>query len=133
MRLDSRHRLLAATDKSEWPDGIVVADDTMMQGGLLAMSRMGIRPGRDVLIASHANKGTSAFLGDEENIIRLEYDPAEVVEHLFEVLETLMDGKTPNNTVLYYSDVKAHLVQPNVILPHLMSDASTLPALVQSA
>jgi DNA-binding LacI/PurR family transcriptional regulator len=106
------------TKKSDWPDGIVITDDTMTQGALLAMARLGVRPGRDVMLASHANKGTSVLLGDEDNIIRLEYDPAEVVRKLFALLETLMDGNTPENTSQYYFDAEALLVEPGVVMPH---------------
>lgn len=99
------------------PDGIVVADDTMTQGALLAMAQLGIRPGRDVWMATHANKGTPILMDDYRGLIRLEFDPAELVSRLFRMLETLMAGQIPDTTTVHFSDVHIELVEPRLVEP----------------
>lgn len=100
------------------PDGIIITDDIMTHGALLAMARMGIKPGHDIQIASHTNKGTSVLL-EEEDIIRIEFDPEAVIQRLFALLETLMAGVTPQDTEEYFSDAQAQLIRPKIVLPQL--------------
>ncbi|HEX8835098.1 MAG TPA: GntR family transcriptional regulator, partial [Abditibacteriaceae bacterium] len=76
-------------------DGLVIDDDLMTRGALTALSQLGLQPGRDIHIATHANRGAQTLLGYEEQLIRLEINPAEIAVALFGQLETLMDGKTP--------------------------------------
>ncbi len=93
----------------EKPDGIVVTDDLMTHGALSALQNMGIQAGRDVQIASHANKGSVVLLGQSERLVLLEFDPSEVVEALFGQLETLMDGHSLERPEIF--------VQPTVRTP----------------
>lgn len=79
-----------------WPDGIVIADDMMTQGALVAMQKLGVRAGVDVKIASHANRGSTVLAGREDELTLIEFDPAEMVGAMFEMLEILMDGQTPS-------------------------------------
>lgn len=98
------------------PDGVIITDDTMTRGALLAMARLGIHPGRDVQLVSHSNRGTAVLLEDEQ-IIRLEFDPAEVVRRLFSLLETLMSGAEPKDLTRYYVDSQALMIEPKLIFP----------------
>jgi DNA-binding LacI/PurR family transcriptional regulator len=98
------------------PDGVIITDDTMTRGALLAMARQGIQPGRDLQLVCHSNRGTGVLL-DDEQVIRVEFDPAEVVRRLFALLETLMAGREPEDTVRYYIDSQALLVKPKLIFP----------------
>lgn len=98
------------------PDGVIITDDTMTRGALLAMARHGIHPGRDLQLVSHSNRGTGVLL-DDEQVIRVEFDPAEVVRRLFALLETLMAGQEPEGAVRYYIDSQALLIEPKVIFP----------------
>ena len=82
--------------QSQWPDGIVVTDDTMTRGVLAALQKLNLRGGRDVAIISHANRGSPVLKGHEDELITLEFDPSELVEAMFEMLETLMDGQRPS-------------------------------------
>jgi DNA-binding LacI/PurR family transcriptional regulator len=77
------------------PDGIVIADDMMTHGALLALGKMGLRGGREVQIATHANRGSMVLLGREDELTLIEMDPAEVVQAMFNMLETLMAGRKP--------------------------------------
>jgi DNA-binding LacI/PurR family transcriptional regulator len=101
----------------EWPDGVLITEDIMAHGALLALAKLGIRPGRDMLIASHSNRGTSVLLGSEEDIIRLEFDPAEIVQNLFEMLEILMSGGNLDSHIVAYKDAKVKMVEPRLVLP----------------
>jgi Transcriptional regulators len=88
------------TDPSQWPDGIVSSDDMMTQGALTALGRAGIRVGKDVRIATHANAGSPALLGWEDSLTLLEVDPAEIVQKMFDTLESLMEGETPPERIM---------------------------------
>jgi hypothetical protein len=68
----------------------------MTTGAMAAMHQLGIRPGVDVHVASHANKGSALLFGYEQALIMAEFDPAEVVTAMYEMLAVLMDGGTPN-------------------------------------
>ena len=86
--------------KTSWPDGIVCTEDMMTHGVLFALQKLGVNVGSggDVRIASHANKG-SAVLRDRRNDLTLmEVNPAELVQTLFDQLETLMDGQVPTQS-----------------------------------
>jgi DNA-binding LacI/PurR family transcriptional regulator len=73
------------------PDGIVSPNDMFTVGVLSALRRLGLRPGIDLHIATHANIGSTALLGYEEELILLEVDPSHVVAALFAKLEALME------------------------------------------
>lgn len=77
------------------PDGLVIDDDMMTRGALTALAQRGWLPGRDIQIATHANRGSQTLLGYEETIARLEIDSNEIAAALFEMLECLLAGHTP--------------------------------------
>ena len=96
--------LVAFVQSFEWamrllvtdiPDAILFTDDMHAQSVLMAMHRLGLRAPKDVRIATHANAGSTALLGWHHEITRMEYDPAEIVRYLFETLDALMNGETP--------------------------------------
>ena len=78
------------------PDGIVIDDDTMTRGALIALGRLGIQPGVDIKIASHTNRGSTVLQGYEDNLTLFEIDPSELVRAMYEMLETLIQGGTPS-------------------------------------
>ena len=67
----------------------------MARGALVALSKLGLRPGTDIKIATHLNKGSTALHGYEGDLTIVEIDPAEIVAALFSMLETLMNGEKP--------------------------------------
>ncbi len=77
------------------PDGLVSADDIMTQGAVVAFRKLGLRMGRDVKVATHANRGSPVLQAHEQEMILVEVDPTEMVDALFQMLETLMEGATP--------------------------------------
>ena len=82
---------------AQHPDGIIIVDDMMTHGALVAMNKLKLHPGEDLRIATNANKGSSVLLGREDNLIMIESDPAEVVATMFSLLDTLMSGRKPDS------------------------------------
>ena len=76
-------------------DGLVIADDVMARGALMALREAGVAVGRDVKIAVGANKGSPLLHPYEQDMILLEYDPDELLSAATGMLETLMNGGHP--------------------------------------
>ena len=91
------------------PDGLIILDDVMTRGALTTLHRLGLHAGQDIVIASHANKTSSVLHGYEHCLIRLEFDPAEIVQALFALLDAQLQGRP----------LPAPLppLQPHLILP----------------
>ncbi len=81
--------------KSGQPDGIICVDDMMTRGALAGLRKIGVRPGHDVQLVTHINRGSTVLAGEDEHIIFVEVDPAEIVQELFLLLEAGMSGRTP--------------------------------------
>jgi DNA-binding LacI/PurR family transcriptional regulator len=94
-----------------WPDGIVISDDMMTSGALSAMYKLRVWAGADVNIASHANVGSHVLRGYEEMITTVQFDPAEIVHTMFDMLETLMAAQDLPQEVVR--------LMPTVVLPSL--------------
>ena len=89
--------------RAQWPDGIVLMDDTITEGVLAAMAEMGVEVGRDVQIASHTNVGSPLLRGHDLDLF--EIDPQEIVTVMFEHIERLMqnppdDWRRENNVFI---------------------------------
>lgn len=80
------------------PDGLVCTDDMLAQGALMALGRGGLRAGQDIHLVTQANQDSPALLGWEDQITRLQFDPAEIVATMFEALEARMRGEVPTGT-----------------------------------
>jgi DNA-binding LacI/PurR family transcriptional regulator len=96
------------------PDGIVCTEDTMMQGALPVLTRLGVRIGEEVHIATHANAGSSALFGYEDVLIRMEVDPARLVREMYTLLEDQMDGRMP--------ETPKRVLPPTLRLPDTNTD-----------
>ncbi len=96
------------------PDGLVSADDMMTRGAVMALQKLGLRAGRDVRIATHANRGSPALRPYAREMILVEVNPTEVVEGASQQLETLMDGRTPPEAVV--------LIRPRLVHGQTMPD-----------
>jgi DNA-binding LacI/PurR family transcriptional regulator len=84
-----------------WPDGIVTGNDVGTLGALVAMSKLGVRVGRDVLVATHANTGSSVLHGYEDELAIISFAPDKFVRALFGLIEQLIEGKTPTEHIVY--------------------------------
>lgn len=80
---------------SSAPDGIVILDDMMTRGALTVFVEQDSHP----QIASHANRGSHLLLGFDD-VIRLEFDPAQISAAMMEMLEILMRGEAPPQDVV---------------------------------
>ncbi len=85
---------LFAAGQGEWPDSLLIADDMMTRGALVGLRRRGLTPGKEVKIATHANRGSPTLYGYEDVLTRIEVDVEELVEKMFDLLERLMAGET---------------------------------------
>lgn len=77
----------------EKPDGLVAQDDYVAHGALHALRQRGLVAGRDLQIASHANKGVNLF--GNAPVIRIEFDPAEIATALLDRLLARIAGEPP--------------------------------------
>lgn len=94
------NELCAEANAGNRPDGLVILDDMMARGALVALSKLGLRPGADIKIATHTNKGSATLHGYEDDLSIIEVDAAQIVSALFAMLETLMNGETPSEAVI---------------------------------
>ena len=82
------------------PDGIVITDDMMTWGVIAALNRLGLVVGRDIQIATHANKGSRVLFGYEDALTRIEANPEAIVTTLFELLDGLQEGTVAPGTIV---------------------------------
>ncbi len=82
--------------KKGLPDGLIITDDILARGALLHLKENGIRPGKDLHIVSHANKGSLALEYWQDQITLAEVDPEQMVEKMFKLLESKISGKKLN-------------------------------------
>lgn len=85
------HKVFDPASPEARPDAIVLSNDLLAHGALTALQKLGVRPGRDVQIATHANAGSPILLGHED-ILLIENDPEELAAAMFNLLEGLMSG-----------------------------------------
>jgi DNA-binding LacI/PurR family transcriptional regulator len=78
-----------------WPHGIVIGNDMMTVGVLRSLQNARVEPGTDVQIATHANAGSPALVGYENKLLLMEFDPGELTEAMFHILDDLMAGRKP--------------------------------------
>lgn len=69
---------------------ILSCDDMLTVGILMALHSRGLVPGRDVLIVSHSNKGSSTLTGWHQSLTRLEYNPVEISEALLKLVDQIV-------------------------------------------
>jgi DNA-binding LacI/PurR family transcriptional regulator len=82
-------------DRDAWPDGLLICDDMMTSGALVALQHKGIVVGRDVKIATHANRGSTVLFGHDASLTLLEVDVAGIVDTMFEMMGRLLSGDAP--------------------------------------
>lgn len=75
------------------PDGLVITDDMLTRGLLLAAGTAGLQVGRDLRIATHANTGSPVLTEWADRVTRVEVDPDDIVDAMLGMLERLMMGE----------------------------------------
>ena len=89
---------LRRNDGKALPDGIVITDDIMARGVCSVFARKGIRLGETIKIASHANRGSWALAEWESDLILCGYDPGEIAEAMFLMLDNLINNNADVQT-----------------------------------
>ncbi|GCE11223.1 hypothetical protein KTT_10820 [Tengunoibacter tsumagoiensis] len=84
----------------ERPDGLIICDEMLTDGALVAMQQMGIEPERDIKIATHANMYSPILFGHTARMLVFEFDPLELVQTMFSLLDMLMSGQKPTTRVI---------------------------------
>jgi len=92
--------LLDKAFPSTQPDGLVISDDTMARGAMIALLRQGVFPGRDIKMAVASNKGSSVLQPYEGDLILIEHDPAELIEQVMQIIEQLLREEEPPEPVI---------------------------------
>ncbi len=94
-------RALLEGSRDTVPDGIVITDDIMTDGALLAAQKMKLVVGREIRIASHSNKESPILHRYDEFLTLIEIDTDDIVEAMFNMLEGQISGRKQNKrTVL---------------------------------
>jgi len=96
--------------KGALPAGLVITDDLITRGACIALGEAGLELGRDIRIATHANKGSGVLREWSEKLTLAEFDCSETVEVIFDLLERLMSPSLPARTVIN--------IAPRIIPPH---------------
>lgn len=89
------------------PQGLIIADDMMARGVLVGLQKLGIQAGTDVKIVSHLNCGSTVLHGHEAELSFIEVDSADIIRTMFETLEGLMKGQTPDDATIWVSPIVA--------------------------
>jgi len=102
------HEVFACSGASR-PDGVVITDDLMAHGALVALDKLGVRPGHEVKIATHANRGSTILAGDQD-LTLLEIDTVEIVDAMFNLLEMALTAEAPGQARVF---IQPRLHAPN--------------------
>ena len=98
-RENCAHRLtaqmIARRGTTPLPNALVSLEDTMTRGAVTALLQADLQPGRDIRIVSAENKRSPVLEPYAADIIRIAIDPQECMKAALDMLETLMDGRTP--------------------------------------
>jgi DNA-binding LacI/PurR family transcriptional regulator len=95
--------------RSLWPDGIVITDDMMTFGAMIACNEMHVEVGKDVKIATHANVDSPILSLFEKRLTLVEFDPNDIVKAMFGLLDRLLANEAPEKEMI---TVKPRLRQP---------------------
>lgn len=75
------------------PDGLIIANDMMTDGALVAFDELGIRIGHDLQVVTHANVGSPILFGRTKNMTVIDHDPTLVAQAMFSTLDKIMAGQ----------------------------------------
>lgn len=106
-------------------DALLSCDDMLSVGIIMGLYSRGIIPGRDFLMATQSNKGSSTLKGWEQSLIRLEYDPQLVAETMFDLLElavtlgswSAVEAANPPTDKLSEGGELIYRLSPQLVLP----------------
>jgi DNA-binding LacI/PurR family transcriptional regulator len=79
--------------RENWPDGLLLTNDILTRDVMPVLQKFDVIPNRDIVIASHANSDSPVLRAYEDDLTLLEYDSSEIVQTMFDQMETLLSGK----------------------------------------
>lgn len=79
----------AASD--EKPDGLVITDDILFRDATSAILQLGIQVPDDLMLITHANKGSKIFTPLQ--VVQVQIDPDDIARGLFEITVRRLEGK----------------------------------------
>ena len=88
-------------DKNNAPDGLIILDDMMTRGALVALEQLNVSVGpgtTDLKIVTHFNRGADTLSGHENEVTTIAVDAGEIAQAMFSMLETLIDGDKPDTS-----------------------------------
>ena len=76
-------------------DGLLSLDDIATRGAVKRLRELGVEPGRDFKMLSHANKGSDALAGFSEGVELAQFDLSKLSSLRLQTLEDMMRGLGP--------------------------------------
>jgi DNA-binding LacI/PurR family transcriptional regulator len=80
--------------RENWPDGLLITNDILTRDVMPALQKLEVVANRDIIIASHANTDSPVLRPYEDDLTLIEYDSGEIVQAMFDQLETLLRGES---------------------------------------
>lgn len=75
------------------PDGLICTDDMITRGACPVFESQGLEIGLDFKLATHSNKGSFVLAEWASEMIQFAFDPQEIVDAMFSLLESHMQGQ----------------------------------------
>ncbi len=88
-------------------DGLICTDDMGTCGIIESIRSLGLAAGKDFKMVSHANKGSNALRGCDENLELMEFDAEEMAEAMLSLLDRMLDGEA-------IAQGSVHCIQPTL-------------------
>lgn len=94
--------------KAYVPNGLVITDDMVTRGVLIALERdYGLKVGTDIQIATYSNRNSSALFGYDNHLEHLEIDLALFVDALFRMVEGQIVGQKVEECVFIKPQIRS--------------------------
>ncbi|MDX2226382.1 MAG: winged helix-turn-helix domain-containing protein [Verrucomicrobiae bacterium] len=98
---------LASPRVMERRPGVVILDDLVTKGFLAGLRAGGVSPGKDVFIATLSFRGSPTLYGEEERMVRSEFNISDVASAMLDCLRALAGGPA----------TRTFHVSPKIVLP----------------
>jgi DNA-binding LacI/PurR family transcriptional regulator len=99
---------------------LILTNDVLARDVLVELQKLGVRPNHDIAIASHANSDSPVLRAYEDDLTLIEYNSGEIVQTMFDSLETLLRGEA-----LEFPHLQ---IKPKIRVPALASAPATRQA-----
>jgi DNA-binding LacI/PurR family transcriptional regulator len=97
------HVFGAGSNPKNRPEAIISPSELFTQGILTGLQRVGMVPGKDIQIVSHANRHSPVLRPWEQEITIVEVNPAELAQLMLTTLGDLMSGvAVPETQIMHH-------------------------------